>query len=190
MRAIAVLLLAIAPAAWAGSVHKCKGADGAFVYQQTPCETEDTTVSSRVIPARDQVGTPPPSGYELLPAESAATDQRTHEGLPPDGYAIQPARDEARGYRCDDGRKQWIQEEPCPATVNRYHSSTGPAFVPSLGQHLNVTTTTRTQEAVKQEALDKADICDQVRSGADTSRSGSAGDSTYERNKMRDEHGC
>lgn len=42
----AVLVLLLAPSAWAGAVYKCKSQNGELIYQATPCPAEAQPVSS------------------------------------------------------------------------------------------------------------------------------------------------
>jgi hypothetical protein len=179
-------ILGFSGSAIAGSIHKCKGAGGVFVYQQTPCETEAAHVDTREVKASD-------SGYvevqeTRVPAPIPRRDvyQDPYQASQPAARASAP-----EAYQCFDGRRQWIQRTPCPKQVRRYSTSTDNVFVPELGQSVNVRVRTPYKEAVEQRGLNSDDICDELEGGASTSQKRtSAGRSSYERNKLRDEHGC
>jgi hypothetical protein len=166
--------LALAAPANAAQVYKCRGADGSFVYQQNPCADGATEVKTIEVQP-DPVGAAPP------PAAPSP---------PPTDASGQPAR--TAGIRCSDGKRQWVQTTPCPASVDEEKSETEMVFAPHLNTWLPVTSKKTTKVKIDQERLTREQMCAELEKsiGTDRDSDGSSVGSTYERNRLRQEYGC
>jgi hypothetical protein len=169
----------------AGTIYKCKAADGSVTHQQVPCTGEADQVGARKVSASE-------SGelrvqQRIIPAGPAPTREEFIEyqqrGETP------PAQTAA--YQCDDGRREWIQRTPCPSRVKRYAPVSGVAISTTTGEPMHVTGAMQYETGVQQQGLSKRDVCEELKARPNTTQKrGSAGQSAYLRNKMRDENGC
>ena len=192
-----ILALAFCSIANGGSIHKCNGADGVVVYQQMPCESEDAEVSERRLNQRDSQpldGTVPIASSQRVqsqPDPGTPYQAEPQHKLAGAGSKARNDPDTPLAYNCDDGKKQWMQETPCPATVTRDSYRTQPAYAPQWGTYVEVTTRSTYEVPVEQQGLSRRQLCDSKaahRTGG--SEKSSAGMDSYQRNKLRDRNGC
>ena len=191
------ILMLIHQAALAGTIYKCKDAKGVLIFQQVACATGQGVGAKSFKRAPDspnrtqnynrqqteRFGSGETERLEAMVAEQEQAFSRS-SGSPNSQADAKPS-----GYSCNDGRTQWIQSSPCPASTSRYESRTVNGNT-NTGAPIRGTVSQRVESPVEEEGLSSSEMCEQLQGNPATKSRGSGSDSTYERNKMRDANGC
>jgi hypothetical protein len=169
---------AFAGMAEASIVHRCRGADGAVVYRDSPCAIGEATIDRREF----EDAAPPATGSAepraaagRAPARAKAPD-RASAYSPPTSRGAGKARDgRIVAHECRFGEQRWVQAAACPRSFEL------PA--PRGGKPV--------KRSVDETRLTAAQVCAALRgtSSADAPGAGSARRG-YGMNRLRQLHGC
>lgn len=185
-----ILLFLIHQVALAGTIYKCKDAKGVVIFQQVACAAGQRIGAKSFQPVPDSPNRASNDELEeqLERLEAIVAEQR--QSLPPSASPSNVQEDiKPSGYMCNDGRTQWVQSDPCPASTSRYESRFVNG-VTTTGAPISGTISQKVANPVEQQELSRSEMCEQLRSNPATKSRGASANSTYERNKMRDANGC
>lgn len=173
----------------AAPVYKCKGTTGETIYQNTPCPSGTQQLGRGEYNSAPDAPSRYDSAGDVVNQISARQDTtRDAGGL----GAVRP--NDPVAYHCSTDKRTWIQSTPCPETSTRVVSSSCDVdgTVVGTGQRVNGLGTCSRREViqVRTQPLDKSAACASLSKNARTAEKGRNADSTYERNKMRDQLNC
>ncbi len=194
MRICLIVPLLLALPAHAAQVYKCKGTQGEFIYQNIPCAANTPQVATGNYAAVPDEDHPEYSDDPPLVSETPTGAGVSQVPRLPENNSI-PRQTAAAGYQCRSPSKTWVQSTPCPSTVTRRVSDTSfvTGTIDGTGQTISgVASRSRSQtDAVEQTAMTKDQLCAHLKNAPRMGQGKStAGDDSYERNKMRRANNC
>ncbi len=186
---VVLLLMNALSAAVASTIFKCKDAKGVVIFQQVACAAGQGIGAQSFQRVPDSPNWTPSDNRdkELLERlEAIVAEQRPAS---PPRVGSRDGQDDVKpsGFVCDDGRTQWVQPNPCPASTEHYKTRAVNG-VTNTGVPIHGTTRQTIINPVEQKALSRAEMCDALKNNPATTSKGD--DDVYERNKLRDANGC
>lgn len=170
------------PSAEAGTLYKCKDSKGFVAYQQAPCPPSSKNEGAR---SYQPVAASPSNSWS---AQAGGRVPEAAEFESSSAGVTRSASGQISSYSCNDGRKQWVQAAPCPATRRTYETAPMTGFT-TQGQFVTGTVTRPVDAPVEQEGLSKPQTCNRLQGNTEVSGRKTS-DDAYERNKLRDASGC